>query len=203
MRRRSHYSALLASALVVGAALTGCGAYTSVSAPARSAVSSQLAAEPSSVIAPAPPNLVELRTPDGVTYLSAEMYPDPIVRGGSTGQELNPADERPAWWGESGMPGTETAETVVVAGHNYSSRVAPFRALEAVAPDDTVLLRTPNGVLSYGVQTVGPLPKGSLLGDDELRAQVPGRLILANCDVRNGEPTANNYVVVAQLTSGK
>lgn len=108
-------------------------------------------------------------------------------------------DELPAWWAESGMPGTSTEQTVVVAGHNYSKRDAPFKALRVVTPGDTVVLRTANGVLEYTVESVGPLPKGSLLADNELRRSVPGRLILANCDVQGGEPTDDNYVVVAQL----
>ncbi len=121
------------------------------------------------------------------------------MRGGASGQRLNPVNELPVWWGESGLPGTATTQTVVVVGHNYSKRAAPFRSLRVVQPGDRVLLRTPNGVLEYAVESVGPLPKGSLLGEHELRKSIAGRLILANCDVIDGEPTDNNFVVVAQL----
>ncbi|MDV6233758.1 class F sortase [Rhodococcus cercidiphylli] len=156
-------------------------------------------AAPASDVAPAQPEHIELRSSDGTTYLSSPIHPDPLYRGGDSGQVLNPVDELPAWWAESGMPGTTTEQTVVVAGHNYSKRDAPFKALRVVMPGDTVALRTAGGTLEYAVESVGPLPKGSLLADNELRRSVPGRLILANCDVQGGEPTDDNFVVVAQL----
>lgn len=154
------------------------------------------AAAESVVIDPAEPTDIELRSADGVTYLSSPLYPEKLMRDG---QKLNPVNELPVWWGESGLPGTETTQTVLIAGHNYSKRIAPFRALRVVQPGDHVLLRTPNGVLEYAVQSAGPLAKGSLLAQNDLRKPVAGRLILANCDVVDGEPTDNNYIVIAQL----
>ncbi len=150
-------------------------------------------------VAAAQPNWIELKAADGTTYMSSTINPDGLYRGGESGQVLDPVDERPAWWAESGVPGTDTQQTAVVVGHNYSQREAPFRALGVAQPGDTVALDTANGTLTYTVERVGPLPKGSLLGDNELRESVPGRLILANCDVRDGEPTDDNYIVVAQL----
>ena len=181
--------------------VSGCASdEVGIAAPDRSPVQSQISvAAPASDIAPAAPEHIELRSSDGTTYLSSPIHPDPLYRGGESGQVLNPVDELPAWWAESGMPGTSTEQTVVVAGHNYSKRDAPFKALRVVTPGDTVVLRTADGVLEYTVESVGPLPKGSLLADNELRRSVPGRLILANCDVQGGEPTDDNYVVVAQL----
>ncbi len=181
--------------------VSGCASdEVGIAAPDRSPVQSQISvAAPANDIAPAAPEHIELRSSDGTTYLSSPIHPDPLYRGGESGQVLNPVDELPAWWAESGMPGTSTEQTVVVAGHNYSKRDAPFKALRVVTPGDTVVLRTANGVLEYTVESVGPLPKGSLLADNELRRSVPGRLILANCDVQGGEPTDDNYVVVAQL----
>ncbi|MFC9894065.1 class F sortase [Nocardia sp. NPDC127579] len=190
----------LMSAAVVGA-VAGCGGdEVSLPQPQRTPVPAQIgAAGPGAVIAPAEPTHLELRSATGVTYLSSPLHPEKLMRGGPSGQQLNPVDELPVWWGESGLPGTETAQTVLVAGHNYSKRAAPFRALRVVRPGDVVALRTPNGVLEYEVQRAEPLPKGSLLGAHELRQAVPGRLILANCDVVGGEPTADNYLVIAQL----
>ncbi|WP_415972988.1 class F sortase [Rhodococcus sp. 077-4] len=156
-------------------------------------------AAPAGDVAPSQPEYIELRSSDGSTYLSSPIHPEPLYRGGESGQVLNPVDELPAWWAESGMPGTDTEQTVVVAGHNYSKRDAPFKALRVVTPGDTVVLRTASGTLQYAVESVGPLPKGSLLADNELRRSVAGRLILANCDVQGGEPTDDNFVVVAQL----
>ncbi|MDI9914062.1 sortase [Rhodococcus sp. IEGM 1379] len=127
------------------------------------------------------------------------MHPEKLMRGGANGQQLNPVDELPVWWGESGMPGTSATQTGVVVGHNYSTRDAPFRALRVVEPGDRVVLSTPAGVLEYAVKTAGPLHKGTLLGAHELRESVAGRLILANCDVRDGKPTDNHDIVVAQL----
>ncbi|MBY6437458.1 class F sortase [Rhodococcus kroppenstedtii] len=176
-------------------ALVGCGTSEStgpVAPPDRSPVASQLTAAPPSE--PAPPTYLELRGADGATYLSTSLHPDPVVRDADA--VLNPVDERPAWWGESGLPGS--AETVVVAGHNYSQSAAPFRALRVVQAGDLALLATPAGTHTYRVESVGPVAKGALLSDNALRAQVPGRLVLANCDVRDGRPTDDNYLVVAQ-----
>ncbi|MFC7956630.1 class F sortase [Rhodococcoides kroppenstedtii] len=176
-------------------ALVGCGTSEStgpVAPPDRSPVASQLTAAPPSE--PAPPTYLELRGADGATYLSTSLHPDPVVRDADA--VLNPVDDRPAWWGESGLPGS--AETVVVAGHNYSQSEAPFRALRVVQAGDLALLATPAGTHTYRVESVGPVAKGALLSDNALRAQVPGRLVLANCDVRDGRPTDDNYLVVAQ-----
>lgn len=195
MRLRSFAVALSVALLV-----SGCASEQPDTAPVdRSPVEPRISVTPPAPVAAAQPDWIELRSADSVTYMSNEINPDGLYRGGESGQVLNPVDERPAWWAESGMPGTDTQQTVVVVGHNYSTRDAPFRALSVMQPGDQVVLSTPSGVLQYSVETVGPLPKGSLLGDNELRRSVPGRLILANCDVRDGEPTDDNYIVVAQL----
>lgn len=186
------------AAVALTGAMSGCsGDWVGAPPPDRAPVESLLAVPPAlAVIEPAEPRHIELRSAAGETYLSSELYPERLMR---SGDRLDPVDELPVWWGESGMPGTAATETVVVVGHNYSEHDAPFRALRVVEPGDRVALSTANGVLEYEVETVGPLPKGSLLGDHSLRQQVPGRLILANCDVREGKPTEDNYVVVAQL----
>ncbi|KJV02552.1 MAG: class F sortase [Rhodococcus sp.] len=191
------WTAILTFVLLV----SGCASdEVGIAAPDRSPVQSQISgAAPTGDVAPSRPEYIELRSADGSTYLSSPIHPDPLYRGGESGQVLNPVDELPAWWAESGMPGTDTEQTVVVAGHNYSKRDAPFKALRVVTPGDTVVLRTATGTVEYAVESVGPLPKGSLLADNDLRKSVPGRLILANCDVQGGEPTDDNFVVVAQL----
>ena len=191
------WTAILTFVLLV----SGCASNeVGIAAPDRSPVQSQISgAAPTGDVAPSRPEYIELRSADGSTYLSSPIHPDPLYRGGESGQVLNPVDELPAWWAESGMPGTDTEQTVVVAGHNYSKRDAPFKALRVVTPGDTVVLRTATGTVEYAVESVGPLPKGSLLADNDLRKSVPGRVILANCDVQGGEPTDDNFVVVAQL----
>ncbi|AYJ51258.1 class F sortase [Rhodococcus sp. P1Y] len=192
--RRSNF------AIALGLTLLVAGCATSEPAPAapdRSSVESRISVAPPSPVEPAQPSWIELRSADGATYLSSPVNPEGLFR--DENQVLNPVDELPAWWAESGLPGTDTQQTVVIAGHNYSKRDAPFKSLSVVQPGDDVVLQTPGGVLEYSVDTVGPLPKGSLLSDNDLRTQVPGRLILANCDVRGGEPTNDNFIVVAQL----
>ncbi|MCC8930880.1 class F sortase [Rhodococcus sp. I2R] len=195
---RHRFAVALTAVLLV----SGCASEEPTPAPPdRSAVESRIsvAPPPDVVVAAAQPNWIELRAADGVTYMSSTINPDGLFRGGASGQVLDPVDERPAWWTESGLPGTDAQQTVVVVGHNYSQREAPFRALGVAQPGDAVVLDTANGILTYTVESVGPLPKGSLLGENELRRAVPGRLILANCDVRDGEPTEDNFIVVAQL----
>ncbi|WP_283472792.1 class F sortase [Rhodococcus sp. H29-C3] len=198
MLRRSIW--VTTAALLI--AVSGCASDGSdVSGPSRESVEAQISAPSptAAVVDPAQPDAIELRSSDGVTYMSSPVNPDGLFRGGDSGQVLNPVDERPAWWAESGLPGTDAQQTVVVVGHNYSKKDAPFKALGVAQPGDRVVLDTPNGILEYAVESVGPLPKGSLLGDNDLRRSVPGRLILANCDVRGGEPTNDNFIVVAQL----
>lgn len=193
--RRSVFAFAIAALVLV----SGCTGTESAPLPAadRSAVDARISVTPQSSVEPAQPEWIELRSAEGVTFLSSPVSPDGIYR--NSDQVLNPIDELPAWWAESGLPGTDTTQTVVVAGHNYSKRDAPFKVLAVVKPGDTVVLKTAAGTLEYAVESVGPLPKGSLLGDNDLRRQVPGRLILANCDVRGGEPTNDNFIVVAQL----
>lgn len=185
-------------AVALAGVLSGCSGHGAAEPPPDRAPVESLIAAPSAhvIVEPAEPHQIELRTAAGETYLSSPLHPERLMRGGD---RLDPVDELPVWWGESGMPGTAATQTVVVVGHNYTERDAPFRALRIVEPGDRVALGTPNGVLEYRVETVGPLPKGSLLGEHQLRQQVPGRLILANCDVLGGESTNDNYVVVAQL----
>ncbi|MGA9870547.1 MAG: class F sortase [Rhodococcus sp. (in: high G+C Gram-positive bacteria)] len=197
MRRRKFLVALALVGLVSGCS----SAEPDPVAADRSAVEPRITVAPSAgaPVEAAQPEWIELRSGDDTTYLSSPVKPEGLYRGGESGQVLNPVDELPAWWAESGLPGTDTQQTVVVVGHNYSKKDAPFKALGVVQPGDAVVLGTPTGTLRYNVETVGPLPKGSLLGDNELRRSVPGRLILANCDVRGGEPTDDNYIVVAQL----
>ena len=195
-------SAGLSAVAILALLVSGCSGENAGSLPDRSPVQSHIAAAPASVtVDPAEPERIELRSASGVTYLSSPLHSEKLMRGGESGQQLNPVDELPVWWGESGMPGTSTTQTVVVVGHNYTTREAPFRALRVVEPGDRILLGTPNGTLEYDVETVGPLHKGSLLGAHELRESVPGRLILANCDVVEGESTDDNYVVIAQLAA--
>ena len=176
--------------------MSGC-AGAGAPAPDRTLVESHIAAPPAgATVAPAPPRHIELRSAAGETYMSSVLHPEELLR---VGDRLDPVDELPVWWGESGLPGTSAEETVVVVGHNYTSRDAPFRALRLVRPGDRVGLSTANGDLEYEVTDVGMLAKGSLLGEHALREQVPGRLLLANCDVRDGKATEDNFFVVAQL----
>lgn len=198
MRRARRNSAVASLTVALAALILSCAPTLVQAEPDRSPVDSHIAVSPGPV-ASAEPDHIELRSASGAAYLSSAMHAEKLMRGGESGQQLNPVDELPVWWGESAMPGTSAAGTVVVVGHNYTARPAPFRALRAVQPGDRVVLGTPNGVLEYAVDSAEPLPKGSLLGAHPLRESIPGRLVLANCDVREGEATDDNFIVTAHL----
>lgn len=185
--------ALAAATSILAALLIGC-APTPASAPGQPQATVSVFAG-----GEAWPVRVEVRSQDGSPVLASGLHPQGVVRTGAGEAILDPVDERPAWWSESGLPVKDAQETVVIVGHNYNDRTAPFAALRDVVPGDEVIVRTSAGALRYQVERVEPLAKGALLGEHELRQHVPGRLILANCDVRDGVDTGDNYLVIAQF----
>jgi sortase (surface protein transpeptidase) len=69
----------------------------------------------------------------------------------------------------------------------------------AVDPGDVVDVRTPDGTVSYTVQSTARYAKGELAVAAEVWEAVPGRLVLITCFQRaDGRAATENFVVVAQ-----
>lgn len=99
-------------------------------------------------------------------------------------------------------PGTEATNTVYLACHSYSRGFAPCNLVFALAkPGQHVLLDTAAGTLDYVIQTTRLYAKtGEFKSSSEVRAVVPGRLVLVTCFQKNdGSASTHNFVVVAQL----
>ncbi|TSD94433.1 class F sortase [Skermania sp. ID1734] len=116
-----------------------------------------------------------------------------------------PVDNRPVFRKDSNQPGTDSAGTSFIVGHNYvdaSGVFVPFSRLEKVRPGNTVTVGTANGVLNYTVTQVLRVPKAQLASRTDLLKNVPGRLILETCDTTpQGHDTYDNLVVITALAS--
>ncbi|AEF41161.1 sortase family protein [Hoyosella subflava] len=203
MRKRRYGIRALAAALAFSAlSAAGCSRNTETD-PVNDWVSAPIGQpaphDEAAVAEPGEPRRIAFARPDGETYFASDIYPDPVYRGGPDGTELNPDTELPVRWAEAGLPGAETGETVVVVGHNYTDRIAPFHHLRDVSIDDGIILDLGHAVLTYRVEAVHAIEKGTMLGEHHLRQHTAGRLVLANCDVLDGSGTGDNYLVVAQL----
>lgn len=99
------------------------------------------------------------------------------------------------------MPGTDAANTAYMACHAWSKGNAPCNLVPQVVAGQHVLVTTPNGTLDYVVQVTKLFSKnGEFKNSDEVRAKVPGRLVLVTCYELNGVST-QNFVVFAQLVT--
>lgn len=99
-------------------------------------------------------------------------------------------------------PGTKATNTVYLACHSYSRGFAPCNLVFALAkPGQHVLLSTAAGPLDYVIQTTRLYAKnGEFKSSSEVRAVVPGRLVLVTCFQENdGSASTRNFVVFAQL----
>ncbi|MBN4926795.1 class F sortase [Hoyosella rhizosphaerae] len=194
----THFRSIVAALAIGVVVLVGCGGVNHANPVLDRAPSAQATSE-TVVAVEGEPRQISFARPGGDAYFASEVFPEPVYRDGLDGAELNPDTELPVRWAEAGLPSTDTRETVVIVGHNYTDRIAPFYHLREVAEGDTVALALADNVLTYRVEEVTSLAKGALLTDHELRRHKPGRLILANCDVIDGTDTGDNYLVIAQL----
>lgn len=100
-----------------------------------------------------------------------------------------------------GIPGSDAKNTVYIACHAWGGHDAPCNLVPQVVPGQHVLVTTPNGTLDYVVQVTKLFSKnGEFKNSDEVRAKVPGRLVLVTCYELNGVST-QNFVVFAQLVT--
>lgn len=103
------------------------------------------------------------------------------------------------------MPGTDAPNTAYVACHSYTKGDAPCNLVSNGAqPGQHVLVTTPNGTLDYVIQATKLLYKdGEFKYSPEVRAVVPGRLVLVTCFLKDEDARiGRNFVVFAQLATG-
>lgn len=100
------------------------------------------------------------------------------------------------------LPGTKADNTVYMACHSSSRGFAPCNLVFAQAkPGQHVLVTTPAGTLDYVIQATRLYAKtGSFKNSNEVRAAVPGRLVLVTCFQKNNRTASTqNFVVFAHL----
>lgn len=177
--------------------LSACAGEDSTASPATAAYSPAL---------PIPPQLAEVIPPtEQPTAISApsvgmdsELFPGGLMSSAEFG--VNPPDDRPAWLAESKLPGENSEGTAVISGHNYGSgENVPFSKLDELEVGDEVVLATPTCSLTYVVESSERILKSEAHSQANLRANVPGRLLLVTCDVRDGMDTAENVAVFTRF----
>lgn len=102
-------------------------------------------------------------------------------------------------------PGTDAANTTYFACHSYKKGAPPCNLVfQRAQPGQHVLVTTPEGTLDYLIQATRLFSKnGEFKNSAEVRAVVPGRLVLVTClQLNGGQASKDNFVVFAQLATG-
>lgn len=164
---------------------------------------------PVSIVSPRSPRPPSSAVPRGEPQwlsISGLLSKTVLHPGGITGSggRVTPVDDRPVFWRESNLPGTDSVGTAVILGHNYASAGVPppFSVLKSVQIGATVQVGVPAGTLTYRVQQVLTPPKSAMADPTALtglKQPVPGRLVLMTCDTENGHDTFYQFIVIAQL----
>ncbi len=177
---------------------------------ARSLPPPTATAPPTSPAAPTTPPAqaaVQVAAPTRVEVPSVDLAVD-VLPVTPTGGELDPPTLTEAYWIETyGTPGTDSDNTVYLAGHSFDRGAAAFNPLfdkdaqvALVQPGAEIVVTTAAGRLTYAVESTERYPKGSLPDVDEVWNVVPGRLVLITCFQRNdGGASQDNLVVYADL----
>lgn len=168
---------------------------------------------PASTVTPSPsstpePTVVAVAAPVQLQVPSVGIDVGVLPIAPPTGGDLDPPTMRDAYWIDAfGQPGTETDNTVYIAGHSWDSGPAAFNSLfdtgaqdAKVHPGDEIVLTTGQGRLTYVVSGSARYPKDSLAEVDEVWRIVPDRLVLITCFQRNdGGASQDNLVIYAEL----
>lgn len=101
----------------------------------------------------------------------------------------------------STLPATHQDGTVIIGGHAYAEHTMVFNPLNDLTQEDIghsfVILEMPNGTLRYTIEAIFLVDKIALPTQKALADNRPGRIELITCDVRNGNDTYQNRIVVA------
>jgi sortase (surface protein transpeptidase) len=123
--------------------------------------------------------------------------------------ELDPPRLDRAYWIETyGSPGSDSTNTVYLAGHSVDRGSAVFDPLfdqdeqrALVGAGDEITITTDAGVVRYVVEDTQRYPKSELAGETEVWRIVPGRLVLITCFQRSeGGRSTDNLVIYATRT---
>lgn len=100
----------------------------------------------------------------------------------------------------STFPASRQNGTVIVGGHAYAESPMVFNPLSELTQADmgssSIVLQMPRGELSYTIEAIYLINKIDLPTQKALADNRPGRIELITCDVRNGNDTFQNRIVV-------
>ncbi|MEO5652014.1 MAG: hypothetical protein ABIN79_03630 [Marmoricola sp.] len=106
-----------------------------------------------------------------------------------------------ARWGDRGLPGNPSDDTVVLVGSTRDS-TASLWGLEQVRRGATITLTTGNGLVSYVVDSRQTLSSTAAASSPLLQKVVPGRLVLLGARYDSaGVRAAQDLILVATLSS--
>ncbi|MFC8936250.1 class F sortase [Rhodococcus sp. NPDC057135] len=185
-----------AAMIISGCAGAGAPAHPEVSPPAyvSSAQASEAESPAGSVVA-APPQRLDIAAL-GISSTVGVM---------ESGQcpVLNPPTSDRAYWVQCrAQPGSDSDGTVFVIGHAVAGGDAIFNMLPDITVGADIVLATVNGTMVYQVEDTEVYTKhGEAQQSPQLRARVPGRLVVVTCFLDEGRVTDKNFVVYATLTA--
>lgn len=176
---------------------------------------------PREFVAPAAPTAFELSGP--AFDIKADVCQMDYVR------PLDPPGEQKhtvCWVREDfGVPpGSDSGGTSYILGHAWAKKPLVFNPLSELAMQEVtgqnpemqsgvptfpvkaingydIVLRTPNGTLTYTVTRTFAVEKSQAADVESLMANTPNRVVLITCGVKDGVDTDYNVVVDAYLTS--
>ncbi|HET9257341.1 MAG TPA: sortase, partial [Pseudonocardiaceae bacterium] len=130
-------------------------------------------------------------------------------------------------WVRKGLgvaPGSDSGGTSYILGHAWAKTPLIFNPLSELAMQEftgrnpemqngvptfplkalngyTIVLRTPNGTLTYTVTRTFAVSKSQAGDVKSLMANTPNRVVLITCGIKNGVDVSYNVIVDAYLTS--
>jgi hypothetical protein len=216
----------LSAAAVLILGVTGCGA----SAPPAPDPTFVPAAAPAPPPPPAPPReFVASAAPTGFEMSGPAFDIKAGVCEMDYVRPLDPPGEQrhTVCWVRKDFgvaPGSDSGGTSYILGHAWAKAPLVFNPLSELAMREvtgqnpemqsgvptfpvkaingyTILLRTPNGSLTYTVTRAFAVPKSQAGDVESLMANTPNRVVLITCGVKDGVDVDDNVVVDAYLTS--
>ncbi|KJC63589.1 hypothetical protein TZ00_13725 [Agreia bicolorata] len=177
-------------------------------AVAEDAAAEQLVEQQNGGVAPDPIPGQPLRIQIQAVGLDADVR----AMGVPESRELDPPGPYRAYWiSDYGVAGPASTNTTYLAGHTYRDGSAVFNPLldvpqsaGAVSPGESIVITTPEGDVSYTIESTELYDKTSVEQQTKLWEQVPGRLVVVTCFQYNGGTSSSqNFVVYAQLDPGQ
>ena len=104
---------------------------------------------------------------------------------------------RAYWWSERQAPGSKAPGTTFIFGHScHTGCPAVFNTLQTIHLGALATVITPKGQLTYQAFRKHPYPADSVSGSSEIYKDVPGRLVLATCKLRQDGGIQTDRIVV-------